>query len=50
MTTLRACPDLTIDEIEILNVFNLVDNFTSNDDVLSLNVGRFAISGTVCFN
>lgn len=41
-TTLRACPDVKVNESELLNVFNIADNYTINGDVLSLNVGRRA--------
>lgn len=41
-TTLRACPDLDLNESELLNVFNSADNYTINGDILSLNVGRRA--------
>lgn len=41
-TTLKACPDVDVNESELLKVFELADNFTIQDDVLSLNVGRRA--------
>ncbi|WP_042492295.1 META domain-containing protein [Aequorivita sublithincola] len=41
-TTLRACPDVDVNESELLNVFNTADNYTINGDVLNLNVGRRA--------
>lgn len=41
-TTLRACPDVDVNESELLNVFNTADNYTISDDILSLNVGRRA--------
>ncbi|MFC4689916.1 META domain-containing protein [Dokdonia genika] len=41
-TTLKACPDVDVNESEFLNVFNTADNYTIVDDVLSLNVGRRA--------
>lgn len=42
LTTLKACPDLELNESEFLEVFELADNYTIVDDVLSLNVGRRA--------
>lgn len=41
-TTMKACPDVDVNESEFLEVFNLADNYTIKDDVLSLNVGRRA--------
>lgn len=41
-TTLKLCPDVDVNESEFLKVFELADNYTINDDVLSLNVGRRA--------
>ena len=41
-TTLKICPDVDINESEVLEVFNLADNYTINNDTLSLNVGRRA--------
>ncbi|AUC84661.1 heat-shock protein [Polaribacter sp. ALD11] len=41
-TTLMACPDVDVHESEFLKVFELADNYTIKDDVLSLNVGRRA--------
>jgi heat shock protein HslJ len=52
-TTLMACPDVNINEAEFLKVFELADNYTINDDVLSLNVGRrapLAVFEAVYFN
>lgn len=40
--TLKSCPDIHIDESEFLNVFELADNYTVNNNELSLNVGRRA--------
>ncbi len=37
--TLKACPDVDIDESAFLKVFELTDNYTFEDDILSLNVG-----------
>lgn len=42
LTTLKACPDVDVNETEFLKVFELADNYTIKDDVLSLNVGRRA--------
>lgn len=41
-STLRLCPDVDFNESEFLKVFELADNYTIVDDVLSLNVGRRA--------
>lgn len=41
-TTLKICPDVDVNESDFLEVFNLADNYTIKDDVLSLNVGRRA--------
>lgn len=40
--TLKACPDLKVNETDFLKVFELVDNYTIKDNVLSLNIGRRA--------
>lgn len=40
--TLRACPDVAVDESQYLQVFELADNYTINDGELALNVGRRA--------
>lgn len=40
--TLRACPDVAVDESEYLHVFELADNYTINGDELALNVGKRA--------
>lgn len=42
LSTLKACPDVDINESEFLKVFELADNFTINGDILSLNVGKRA--------
>lgn len=42
LTTLKACPDVDFNESELLKVFDLADNYTIVDDVLSLNIGRRA--------
>ena len=52
-TTLMMCPDVDVNESEFLKVFELADNYTINDDVLSLNVGRrapLAVFEAVYFN
>ncbi|HUH28905.1 META domain-containing protein [Gelidibacter sp.] len=53
MTTLKACPDVDVNESEFLKVFEIADNYTIVDDVLSLNVGRrapLAVFEAVYFN
>lgn len=40
--SMRACPDVNINETEFLKVFELADNFTISNEVLSLNVGTRA--------
>lgn len=40
--TMKACPDLAVDENEFLQVFELTDNYTIRNDTLNLNVGRRA--------
>lgn len=40
--TMRACPDFDFNESEFLKVFELADNYTIQNDTLSLNVGRRA--------
>src|SRR5690606_5081087 len=42
ITTLKACPDVDFNESAFLKVFEIADNYTIVDDVLSLNVGRRA--------
>lgn len=42
LSTLKACPDVDINESEFLKVFGLADNYTINGDILNLNVGRRA--------
>lgn len=41
-STMKACPDVDVDESKFLKVFELADNYTVNGDTLSLNVGRRA--------
>lgn len=41
-TTMKMCPDVTVNESSVLEVFNLADNYTINDNKLSLNIGRRA--------
>lgn len=53
LTTLKACPDVDVNESEFLQIFELTDNYTIVDDVLSLNVGRrapLAVFEAVYFN
>lgn len=40
--TMMICPDVAVDESEFMQVFELTDNYTINNDTLSLNVGRRA--------
>ena len=40
--TMRACPDLDIDESAMMQVFALTDNYTITGDTLSLFVGKRA--------
>ena len=42
LSTLKACPNVNINESEFLKIFNLVDNYTINGDTLNLNIGRRA--------
>ena len=39
---MMACPDVAVNEADFLEVFELADNYTIVNDVLSLNVGRRA--------
>ncbi|MEO6818902.1 MAG: META domain-containing protein [Ginsengibacter sp.] len=41
-TTMKACPDVNINEGDYLKVFELADNYTIHNDTLFLNVGRRA--------
>lgn len=41
-STMMACPDGVFNEIEYLKVFELADNYTINNNELSINVGRRA--------
>lgn len=41
-STMMACPDVTFSESDFLKVFELADNYTINNNELSLNVGRRA--------
>ena len=42
-TTMKACPDVDVNEAEFLKVFELTDNFNlQNNNILNLNVGRRA--------
>lgn len=40
--TLRACPDVAINENDYLQVFELADNYTIHNGELTLNVGKRA--------
>lgn len=42
LSTLRACPDVAVDESAFLEVFKLTNNYTVKDDVLTLNIGKRA--------
>lgn len=41
-TTLKACPEMELNEADFFKVFELADNYTIVGDTLSLNVGRRA--------
>jgi len=41
-STMKACPDVDVNESEFLKVFELTDNYSIKDDILSLNVGKRA--------
>lgn len=41
-TTMKICPDVEVNDSDVLNVFNIADNYTINGDTLTLNVGRRA--------
>jgi heat shock protein HslJ len=41
-STMMACPDVTFNERDFLEVFELADNYTINNNELSINVGRRA--------
>lgn len=38
--TMKMCPDVDVNENDFLEVFELADNYTISEDVLTLNVGR----------
>lgn len=40
--TMKLCPDVDVNESEFLKIFELADNYTINNDRLSLNVGKRA--------
>ncbi|PIE50170.1 MAG: heat-shock protein [Flavobacteriales bacterium] len=42
LSTLRACPDVEINESKFLKVFELTDHYTINGDNLMLNIGKKA--------
>jgi heat shock protein HslJ len=51
-SSMKACPDVEVNESEFLKVFELADNYTVDGEVLSLNVGRrapLAVFEAVCF-
>ena len=39
---MKMCPDVDVNESDFLEVFELADNYTIKDDVLTLNVGMRA--------
>lgn len=39
-STRRACPEADINESQVLNIFELADNFTLNDGKLILNIAK----------
>lgn len=41
-STMMSCPDVTFNERDFLEVFELADNYTINNNELSINVGRRA--------
>ena len=41
-STMMACPDVTFNERDFLEVFELADNYTITGNELSINVGRRA--------
>lgn len=41
-STMKLCPDVDLNEIDFLEVFELTDNYTINGDTLRLNIGRRA--------
>lgn len=41
-STMKACPDVDVDEAALMKVFEQTDNYTVHNDTLSLNVGRRA--------
>lgn len=41
-TTMMACPEGEVKERDVMNVFNLANNYTIDGNTLSLNVGRRA--------
>jgi heat shock protein HslJ len=42
VTTMKACPDVDVNEAEFLKIFEQTDNFTIQNNMLNLNVGRRA--------
>lgn len=41
-TTMKACPDVDINESDFMNVFKVADNYSIDGDTLRLNVGKRA--------
>ncbi|WP_341220880.1 META domain-containing protein [Polaribacter atrinae] len=42
LTTLKMCTETVVNESQLLKVFELADNYTINDNILSLNIGKRA--------
>lgn len=40
--TMMLCPDVDVDEIEFMKVFELADNYTIYNDTLDLNIAKSA--------
>ena len=38
--TMKMCPDVDVNESDFLEVFELADNYTISEDVLTLNIGK----------
>lgn len=52
-TTMKVCPGVNVNEVELLKMFELADNYTIQKNILSLNVGRrapLAVFEVVYFN
>ena len=42
LSTLMACPNVDVNESQFFKIFELADNYTINDDILTLNIGERA--------